>query len=44
VNGERREFDIAVFFTVDDGLIRTAKVYREGSADIGTDIETAVGA
>lgn len=34
VEGERRDFRIAVFFTVGAGLIRTAKVYREGSADI----------
>ena len=34
VNGERREFDIAVFFTVEKGMIRTVKVFREGSADI----------
>lgn len=31
---KRREFDIAVFFSVEDGLIRTVKVFREGSADI----------
>jgi uncharacterized protein len=34
VEGERREFDIAVFFEFTDGLIRWAKVYREGSADL----------
>jgi hypothetical protein len=34
VNGERRSFNIAVFFVVNRGLIRRAKVYREGSADI----------
>jgi hypothetical protein len=34
VGGERRDFRIAVFFTVAGGLIRSAKVYREGSADI----------
>jgi len=34
LDGERQGFDIAVFFAISDGLIRTAKVYREGSADI----------
>jgi hypothetical protein len=34
VNGERRSFNIAVFFEVSSRLIRKAKVYREGSADI----------
>lgn len=34
VANEERAFDIAAFFTVSAGLIRTAKVYREGSADI----------
>jgi hypothetical protein len=34
VNDELREFDIAVFFTVRDGVIRTVQVFREGSADI----------
>jgi hypothetical protein len=34
VNDETREFDIAVFFAVSDGLIRSVKVFREGSADI----------
>ena len=34
VNGELREFDIAVFFTVRDAVIRTVRVFREGSADI----------
>lgn len=34
VDGVPRTFDIAVFFTVQDGLIEWAKVYREGSADI----------
>jgi ketosteroid isomerase-like protein len=34
VDGEQREFHIAAFFTVDDGVIRSAKIYREGSADI----------
>lgn len=34
VDGEPREFHIAAFFTVEDGLIRTAKIYREGTADL----------
>jgi uncharacterized protein len=34
VDGELREFHIAAFFTVEEGVIRTAKIYREGSADI----------
>lgn len=34
VAGEPRDFAIAAFFDVRDGLIRRAKVYREGSADI----------
>jgi hypothetical protein len=34
VNDKTREFDIAVFFTVSDGLIGRVKVFREGSADI----------
>jgi uncharacterized protein len=34
VDGELREFSIAAFFEVSDGLITTAKVYREGIADI----------
>jgi hypothetical protein len=34
VDGLPREFDIAVFFEVADGLIQQAKVYREGSADL----------
>jgi ketosteroid isomerase-like protein len=34
VDGTPREFDIAVFFELADGLIRRAKVYREGSADL----------
>jgi uncharacterized protein len=34
VDGEAREFDIAVFFELDGGLITRAKVYREGSADL----------
>jgi hypothetical protein len=34
VDGERRDFDIAVFFDVTDGVIARAKVYREGSADL----------
>jgi hypothetical protein len=31
---EELTFDIAAFFDVRDGLIRSVKVYREGSADI----------
>jgi ketosteroid isomerase-like protein len=34
VDGQRRDFGIAVFFDVADGLITRAKVYREGSADL----------
>lgn len=34
VDGELRTYDIAVFFTVQAGLIVQARVYREGSADI----------
>jgi hypothetical protein len=34
VDGEVREFIIAVFFEVSDGLISFGKVYREGSADL----------
>jgi hypothetical protein len=34
VDDESRAFDIAVFFTVSGGLIRSLKVFREGSADI----------
>lgn len=34
VNNELREFEIAVFFTVRDEVIRTVRVFREGSADI----------
>ena len=34
IDGAIREFDIAVFFELDDGLITGAKVYREGSADL----------
>jgi ketosteroid isomerase-like protein len=34
IEGERQEFDIAVFFELDEGRIRRAKVYREGSADL----------
>ena len=34
VDGARREFSIAAFFTVTDGLITRAKIYREGNADI----------
>jgi uncharacterized protein (TIGR02246 family) len=34
VDGEPREFAIAVFFEVRDGLITRGKAYREGSADL----------
>jgi hypothetical protein len=34
VDGAVREFEISVFFEVEDGLIRRAKVYRAGSADL----------
>lgn len=34
VNDEPRGFDIAVFFTVHDALIRSVTVFREGTADI----------
>jgi hypothetical protein len=34
VDGELREFMIAVFFEISDGLISYGKVYREGSADV----------
>jgi ketosteroid isomerase-like protein len=34
VDGARQNFRIAVFFTVLDGLIVNAKVYREGVADL----------
>ena len=34
VDGALREFEIAVFFEIEDGLISRAKVYREGSADL----------
>ena len=34
VTDERHEFDIAVFLTVSDALIRTVTVFRAGSADI----------
>ena len=34
VDGDVREFDIAVFFDLAEGLIVRAKVYREGSADL----------
>jgi hypothetical protein len=34
VAGGRQNFRIAVFFTVLDGLIVAAKVYREGVADL----------
>jgi ketosteroid isomerase-like protein len=35
VDGERREYAIAAFFTVADGLISRAKIYREGNSDLG---------
>ena len=34
VDGERRRFAIAVFLRFADGLITSATVYREGSADL----------
>jgi ketosteroid isomerase-like protein len=34
IDGEQRRFAIAVFFRFADGLITSATVYREGSADI----------
>lgn len=34
IDGAEREFSIAAFFRVADGLITTAKVYREGTADL----------
>jgi ketosteroid isomerase-like protein len=34
VEGKRREFLIAAFFEIADGLITRAKIYREGSADL----------
>jgi ketosteroid isomerase-like protein len=34
VDGQRREYSIAAFFTVADGVITRAKIYREGTADI----------
>jgi hypothetical protein len=34
VDGERQEHQIAGFFEFADGLIRRAKVCREGSADL----------
>jgi hypothetical protein len=34
VDGVEQAFDIAAFFVVTDGLIRRAKVYREGTADV----------
>lgn len=33
--GVERSFAIATFYTVRDGLIVTAKVYREGTAELG---------
>jgi uncharacterized protein len=35
VKGERRAMNIAVFFEIRNGQILTAKVYREGAADVG---------
>ena len=34
VDEEARAFDIAIFFTVSGGVIRSVKVFREGSANI----------
>ena len=34
VEGERRTFHIAAFFAVKAGRITSAKIYREGSADL----------
>lgn len=34
IDGLRTAFGIAAFFTICDGRIATAKVYREGSADL----------
>lgn len=34
VDGQRRDFDIAVFFELDGARIRLGKVYREGSAEL----------
>lgn len=34
IDGAEREFAIAAFFRVSDGLITSAKVYREGTADL----------
>jgi ketosteroid isomerase-like protein len=34
VDGQRREFDIAVFFELSGGQIRLGTVYREGSAEL----------
>ncbi|MDX6257885.1 MAG: uncharacterized protein QOJ11_4219 [Frankiales bacterium] len=34
VDGELQRMDIAVFFEIRDGKIVSAKVYREGSADL----------
>jgi ketosteroid isomerase-like protein len=34
IDGMAREFTIAAFFSITDGLISRATIYREGSADI----------
>jgi uncharacterized protein len=34
VDGAHREFAVAAFFTVSDGMITRAKIYREGSAEL----------
>ena len=34
VDGVEQSFDIAAFFTVDAGVIRSVTVFREGSADV----------
>lgn len=36
VEGTHTAFSIAVFFVVRDGLLKSVKVYREGSADVTT--------
>lgn len=35
VDGDERTFSIAGFYQLRNGLIASAKIYREGSADIG---------
>ena len=35
IDGARTRFDIAVFFTIRADRIATAKVYREGTAELG---------